>query len=272
MPMPDDPPPALSESHNKRGGFVSAMRIVSTFLPEPNAQVLLHCYAGLRPLDNVVDGDAPVPEGYASAADYVRGRKEHLARGTIEDGVDMHLRCAQAAAHRAGFPIRDELETMLAYFLFDAERTGTWRTFRRAELDAVFFSRDIFVCTRIPLMAFGEDAGRWDAIAPLAEAARTGYDSLRDLAQDLGKGVVNIPSEDMAAFGIAPARLALPDPLSDPAVRAWRKHEARRGISMLGEYRRAARGLDLKPFTRATLAGIYEAPAYARFARSLAGF
>lgn len=251
-----NPGAVLQETMRTRPGkyalFFAGLRTACRLLPQENANTLLFAYAGCRFVDNRVDGDFPLPQGYRSCLEYIDRRIEFLETSFCEEPEDELLAHARESARRAGFSIDQELRLILGSMRFDAARAGTCRVSCERELREHFFTQDISGTTRATLKVFSEDPSRAEALAPLATASRIHY-NLRDFEEDIGKGYVNIPIEDLARHGVSRF-----DP-QDPGVRAWCRQQAYKGMRLLERHDRS--GVQWKPLTKAALDLGYALPA-----------
>ena len=162
-----------------------------------------------------------------------------------------------------GIDPRREIGLVLRSLLFDARRRESLKLVivPRAELDGNNFLLDEEGTIGLCLLILGETRESFAAISLLGIATRIMY-TLRDLREDMGKRLCNVPSEDFESFG-----MYVPDITSDQAiqrwydsapVRAWRAKEAERGLELYSAYDAVRDNLKVHTFTRAILEYLYE--------------
>jgi hypothetical protein len=255
---------ALRTRRSKYFAFFAGMRAARAFTSAERMDVLLDCYAGLRRVDDVVDGDVPLPAQYASREEYVLQRMRNAFSGDIEDDADILLRETRTAARRAGLDVDEELTDMLGSLLFDARRVGTGSAFPAQTLDTHFFMLDIRGTVRGALKVFGEDPAQYEFIEPLGKASRIFY-SLRDTDEDLAAGLVNISLEDLHRYGKRPGDIRH----DREFLHAWTREQARTGLAFLDAHHQAMNNAHLKLSTRAALTLAYALPAERYFRKAL---
>ena len=189
-------------------------------------------YIAMRFVDDVADGDVPLPDGYASSADYVQQKIDNLtARGLPKDKVDELFKLCFKLAKEAGFDISEETVDILESLLFDAKRKGTHQIFSGQELYDHFYKLDIRGVIGGALKACGESPEHFSAIQPLGEADRIYY-NLRDLKEDLKAGLVNISAEDCERLDITIDTLKSRKYKNHPGVLQWCKEQAKKGLTL----------------------------------------
>lgn len=236
------------------------------------ADLMENYYCHQRCTDDIADGDHPLPVGYPSPSAYVQKRLDFARDPSSgpKDVVDqVLLRCYQLA-ERLGFSVQSETILMLQSILFDADRRGKNTEYPQAVLDKNFDDLDGKGTVSLSLKFFGEDKDhekKLHLLRPLATATRMHY-SIDDLKTDLLEGVRNISAEDMAKHGITDA--ALRDPHS-PAVQAWKRQEALKGMDLLKQHERNLHRMKLRWFTPSVLQWVFRKRAQKCFRQVLNG-
>lgn len=215
-------------------------------------------YIALRLVDDIVDGDAPLPTGWISATVYV----EHLI-SFVRDPRHPSDRIEHLLAY--GFQLGRALQMdlgrcmidILGSLRFDATRRGTPKLYipSKKELDRYFYRLDIRGTIGGCLIITRELRVTYRDLAPLGRATRIYYD-IRDLAEDINAGLCNISREDVRCFGIRDVR-----DLTSPRLLDWRLARAEDGLLLLREWQKKKTGLRLHSFTRLALYRGYEVPA-----------
>jgi phytoene synthase len=197
-------------------------------LPSAKRQALAAVYAMSRRIDDAGDEELPISVK-RSTLETVEASLEHLDAGT-DDPI---LAALGIAARRFPLPI-GAFRDLIAGVRMDLEGTE-YGTFDEL---VVYCRRVAGSVGRLSLAVFGSD--RMAETEPLADdlgVAMQLTNILRDVREDLGRGRVYVPGEDLARFGCAPADLAGPAKpptialVRDQAERARRWF--RRGLQLL---------------------------------------
>lgn len=234
------------------------IRFIAILLGEfKRAEIVLSLYAALHFVDDVVDGDAPLPARYKPAVDYVRRKMCFYARPSVpEDNAEWLLLYARTLAEEIGLSTEEGVQYILASMLFDAERRNPLKPKRlyTRQLHEHFHRLDIVGTVGLCLKIFREVTVTHPDLRDLGEASRIQY-TVKDLDEDFRAGYCNIPLEDIISFKITVLNSAA------RPVKKWSLKEADRGISLLQEHKRKVRGLPLRVLTRIVLPLLYERPA-----------
>ena len=93
----------------------------------------------MRHLDDVVDGDVPLSEGYSSAGEYL-SLKIEFSNNPVDpkDEVDCLMIYCFKLAERFGEDFHTETKDILNSLLFDARRRGKGIFFPKEELTITF--------------------------------------------------------------------------------------------------------------------------------------
>lgn len=215
-------------------------------------------YTLMRYLDDVVDGDASLPEGYQNESEYLLAKIRFAEDpGPPGDDVEALILYCYELAGRFGANFREETSDIMGSLLFDARRRGRMIIFPREELLFHFHKLDIRGTIRATLKIFREDPDKYTILEPLGIACRFQFD-LEDFEDDIASGYVNIPREDCERFGISSGHLS--DPAAPP-IRAWLRYRAKEGLALLEEHHRVLPQGHFSLFIRAVLRQVYELPA-----------
>lgn len=215
-------------------------------LPPAKREALAAVYAMARRVDDVGDGDLPA-EAKLAALDRIEASLSRVDP-TSSDPV---LAALGLAVRRFPLPL-EAFRELVEGVRMDVRGTQ-YGTFEEL---LVYCRRVAGTIGRLSLAVFG--AGRMEEAEPLADdlgVAMQLTNILRDVREDLGRGRVYLPWEDLARFGCT--RETLADGRS-PALRALVRFEAQRARSWF------RRGLQLLPrldrrsaACAGTMAGIY---------------
>jgi phytoene/squalene synthetase len=246
-------------------GMEAAVKAAQVMLPQGKERTtfLGTYYALMRYIDDVVDGDRPLPDGYESATAFV---EELLAWNDVhaneeippQNPVQRLLNFCLDMGKRFDADFHDETRELLGSMLFDAKRRGTGDIHAEQELQDYFHSLDIRGTIRGCLKAFAEDPTYEADLMPLGEATRIHY-NLRDLEEDIQAGLINISREDMARLGITRDDVAIG--IQSNSVREWCREQGATAFHMLEEHQKIVTGLPLKSLTKMVLFRRYEKPA-----------
>lgn len=223
-------------------------------------------YVLMRYLDDVTDGDVPLPESYGSEADYLE-EKIRFAKDLKypKDEADhMMLYCFELA-DQFNEDFTEETQDILSSLLFDARRRNTGTIFPAAELEHHFHRLDIKGTIRATLKVFDQDPNKYVLLEPLGMASRFQFD-LEDLSTDIAAGYVNISKEDIERLKIHAHELQ--DVNSEGLIR-WRREHARRGLELLEEHHRLLPEGNFSTLCRMTFPLVYELPARKTFLKTL---
>lgn len=191
-------------------------------------------YLVMRELDDMADGDTPVPEGYDSASHYIEEKIAFLrAPLTPMDNVDALLLYCEQLSRKEGLSLTHERELILRSMLFDAQRFGKYQIFSAAILNEHFYRCDIEGTGIGALKIFDEDPTKYRLVKPLGVASRI-HDNLLDYEKDIKAGYINIPGEDVDRFGMTLEDIM---DVNSPKVRKWFEKEGERGRGLLAEDR-----------------------------------
>lgn len=225
-------------------------------------------YTYMRYIDDVVDGDAPIPKGYENAVQYVEDKINFLKikQNPIDSADYLFLKCIELG-YKFGQDFTSESEDILNSMLFDANRYGQNIIFSKNELERHFHLLDIRGTIKATLKVFGEDPNKYNALEPLGVATRIFY-NLRDYKEDINAGLINIPQEEVQRLGINPKDL---ENILSPGVNQWFIEESQKGMKLLQEHEKNLKKTPFKLLSKATLPIVYAKPAEKYFAQVLLG-
>jgi len=215
-------------------------------------------YTLMRYLDDIVDGDAPLPETYTNSVDYILDKIKFSKNpvNPVDEADYLMIYCLQIA-DRFGEEFISETEDILHSLLFDARRRGKWIVFPEKVLQSHFHTLDVRGTIKATLKIFKEDPDKYHLLKPLGTATRYQYD-LEDFEDDIKSGYINISAEDCGLFGIVTEELHHKD--SDP-VKAWFRHHAQEGLYLLEEHHLLLPRGNFSRLARTTFPLVYELPA-----------
>ena len=260
----------LQRNPSKYGAFLRSMEMVIaivSFLPEGRMRgnFLRAYYMLMRHLDDIADGDRPLPEGNQSAtalldelmefsAAWQRG--EQPAPRTFLQGLLAY--CLRFAGN-FDEDFTSETRDILSSLKFDAERRGKDMFFSEHDLQEYFHRCDISGTVRGCLKICNEKPKLEPAFEPLGNAVRIHY-NLRDLTEDVRGRLINVSQEDAQRLGISLDALREQGDMH-PGVCAWRNEQVALGLRLLEQHRTLVKTLNIQPITRLILWGGYERPA-----------
>lgn len=187
-------------------------------------------------IDDVLDGDRRVP---GDPVAYARG----LLRGETGPLAPLAAFVQEELDRRGG---REKLEELAEVLIEDRQRMDARRTMSAAAL-AAHHRRTFRLSLDLTLIAAGSELRATDA--PELVEALAWCSPIRDLKEDLAKGLINIPEEVLARV---PAAVA---PLDSEAVKDWLQEEHRKGAEAIE-----------------ALGGKTSSPVFAAFHRALAAY
>ncbi|MFM8374189.1 MAG: hypothetical protein ACKOCO_17575 [Bacteroidota bacterium] len=247
--------------------FLKYLKLFRLIAKTPErADFLESYYTLMRYLDDIVDEDAPLPQGYTDTEscllDKIRFAGNPVDPSDESDAMMIH--CFQLG-NTFGESFTDETEDILGSLLFDARRMEKFRFFRSEELMAHYHQLDIRGTVKATIKLFRENPDDFLLLEPLGMASRFFYD-IRDVYDDLSKGLVNISLEDAGAFGITASNI---NESGNPGIQRWCRAQALRGLQLLDLHRQQIRKGSFRLSTRLTFLFVYERPARGFFNKTL---
>ncbi len=224
-------------------------------------------YTLMRFLDDIVDGDAKVPDGYIDGLEYINAKIRFSANPQDpKDEVDYLMVHCLETGRRFGEDFSAETEDILYCLQFDAKRRDKHIIFPKDELHHHFFLLDIRGTIRATLKVFNDDPDKYEFLEPLGIACRNEY-NIEDIEDDLRTGYVNISKEDCEHFSISPEELRAG--VVTPSIDRWLKHHAQAGLALLDEHHRRLPEGNFSWFEKLVFRLVYENPARKLFEDTL---
>lgn len=225
-------------------------------------------YVILREIDDIGDGDTGNFTQLERVAIIKRTLQSYRHPNNPRNELEWAIRYLVKLGARLPFSYQAELEDIVQSILFDAERLYSGRVYTAAELEEHFFPLDSRGTVRLTAKLYREEAERYTELLPLAQAVRIYY-NVRDYPDDVAKGQINIPIEELTNLGIG--RQVLMTSSLD-SVKPWFRSECSRGLKLLRTYRATTNFRTLHWITKLTLWLVYERQAQRFFERRLAKY
>jgi hypothetical protein len=226
-------------------------------------------YTLMRYLDDIVDGDAELPNDYLVESDYIKDKLKFLDNpvNPTDDADFMILYCS-SLARKFNEEFTDETRDILESLLFDAMRRGKYSILSKDDLSRHFHLMDIRGTIRATLKIFRDDPEKYRFLEPLGIACRHQY-NLEDFDADIAAGYINISREECERFGIRHEEIHIS---SSMPVRSWKKHHATEGMSLLSEHHRQMPNGNFSILQKAIFRVVYEMPAKRTFRKILSAY
>jgi phytoene/squalene synthetase len=177
--------------------------------------------------DDVLDGDRRVTE---EPETHVRKILGVLAGSAPAEPGKVAEQLAAFLAAELDAEMRREMGELLEVLIEDRRRMDSRRTMPALAL-AEHHRKTFFLSLDLTLQLAGSRLRAGDA-SELIEAL-SWCSPVRDLDEDLGKGLINIPQEVLAEAGWTAREAELAPALDAPAVRDWLRHEHSRGAAAI---------------------------------------
>ena len=258
----------LETRGSKYRSFLQYLRLFKYVSCAPKkGEFLESYYALMRYLDDVVDGDIALPDGYLSESEYI-SEKIRFSQdpGSPRDNLDSLMVYCFDLASSFGEDFQQETSDILSSLLFDARRRGKGVIFPKEELYHHFHLLDIRGTIRATLKIFGDNPDKYQLLEPLGKACRHQY-NIEDFEADIAAGYINIPLEECTSFGIEMEDLGN---LTSPKIQSWLRFHANEGLELLKEHHRILHERAFSLFERAVFKVVYENPAKRVFMKILA--
>jgi hypothetical protein len=222
-------------------------------------------YTLMRYLDDIVDGDAPLPNGYSSESEYLLEKIEYSKSPFYpKDEVDHLMFYCFRLAEKFDEDFQSETDDILKSLLFDAERRGKCILFTKAELANHFYLLDIRGTIRATLKVFNDDPDKYPLLEPLGTACRHQY-NIEDFEADVLAGYINISKEDCNRFGIGMDDLHS----MSPKIKQWLRHHAQQGMALLAKHHQIMPKGNFSLLEKIVFKVVYELPAKQAFKKIL---
>lgn len=243
----------------KYKAFLRYLRFFKYISFAPIRGEFLECYyVMMRYLDDIVDGDAPLPEGYASGSQYLMEKIDFsLKRENPKDEVDFLMLHCFDLAQKFGEEFHEETKDILDSLLFDANRRNKFLILSNEDLMYHFHLLDVRGTIKATLKIFKEDPDKYEILQSLGIATRLQY-TLEDFESDVKVGYINISKEDCIKFGISKEDILN---INSPKIKDWLRSTANQGMQLLDDHRANLHKGKFSLLTRATFPLVYEYPA-----------
>lgn len=243
----------------KYKSFLRCLRMFKYLSFSPTRGEFLELYYVLmRYLDDIVDGDAPLPQGYSCASEFINEKIlfSRKLSSPYDEADYLMIHCFELA-EKFNQDVTEETDDILRSLLFDAERKGKYTIFPKNVLEMHFHKMDIRGTIRATLKVFDDDPEKYPLLEPLGTACRYQYD-IEDLVSDLDAGYVNITQEEMGELDIS-----LEDLKKKRAdkLELWVQKHAREGLELLSQHRKLLPSGNFSMLAKATFPVVYEWPA-----------
>lgn len=242
------------------GKYFLGMWAYGLFEPE-RASVIRSAYFWFRYVDDVADGDKPLPPGYQNKQEFLQKRRELTQQVSHPDDnpiygdrEDILLVDYFSLAKRLRIDLTEESFAILDTIILDEERARNRRVLTQQELDDYFNKLD-FACIGGALKVAGETCER-ESLSALSWAVRTTFD-LRDFPRDLAQGIINISAEEIAQYEVGLSQVddieTVEGMVRYTPIRRWYEDQVPRGLDFLQESRGILGQLQLGPLTNFAL-------------------
>ena len=225
--------------------------LIGLLLLKWRARIILSGYSWFRRVDDIMDRDSKPPQGF-SRESYLAQKQEVIVSFPYlgdcstslltEDLLLVHL---LRESDRYGVDVVKEIINLWSIMCWDNERRSRKTPASREEMIHYATLQDISIFgIFIKVLNENEDVQRFCEMSGLSTGIGTRIDWLVDLADDLQKGVVNIPVEALTEYGLELSKLL--------ACKSWEEFRTVPGFqSWYAEEIRTLRALWTK--TRAAL-------------------
>lgn len=241
--------------------FLCGLRSAKYLACQPKRGELLESiYAFMRYLDDIADGDIPLPQGHSSPADYIQGKIAFAnEKREPQDAAEKLLLHCFELADQTGENYLSETNDILGSLHFDAKRRNPNSpiSLPQCDLQHHFHLLDIRGTIGACLKLSQEKGVQVNDLQPLGDASRIFY-SIRDFDEDIKAGFNNVSVEDTQSLGIEPEDMR---DSSSKKVQLWFRQEAQKGMNMLQDHRMELPKMPLRRLTKAALWWVYERPA-----------
>jgi hypothetical protein len=222
-------------------------------------------YTLMRYLDDIVDGDIQLSNGYMNEKDYLLEKIE-FSKNPIDpvDEVDHLMLYCFELGKKFGEDFQNETNDILGCLMFDAKRRGKLTVFSNKELMYHFYVLDIRGTIRATLKVFKDNPEKYKFLEPLGTACRHQF-NIDDFEEDIIAGYVNISREDCDRFKIKQEDLLQ----KSPRVESWLCYHAKQGMDLIAEHHRIMPQGKFSLLQKAVFKVVYEIPAKRTFLKTL---
>lgn len=236
-----------------------ALWLAGLFLYRSRAAIVMSIYAWARVVDDIADGDGPLPRSFISIKSYVQ-QKRGVAKsilggdfGALAMGVeDLLLVHAVKQFTNCGIDLSSELEALWEVFEFDFARQQDRKFIAREKLILQAVKQDTYFWSVFVRLGDG-DFARTQEIVGALQGLFTRSDWVYDFLGDLQKGFISIPLEVAEKNQLDPNILASCKTWAEafklPGVQEWYQEEIYE-LSRLWQEARTVFGDDLAGLLR----------------------
>lgn len=212
----------------KKKAFLTAIKSLSLFLrlyenslsnAHMRAQIIRLCYIYFREIDDLIDGDKYLgtentnfAENRKIITDYIYQRRAYLENGCATSStneLDEIIKTIIEKSYQLGLDLKEDSLKLLDCMLFDLNRrcdlkNGNIVLMPEEEIDKYYFRYYFESCIKMIVLLTipnPKDIGSKN-IEELGYAQRI-YFNLEDFFEDLSRGLINIPIEDIMRLGIS---------------------------------------------------------------------
>ena len=214
-----------------------------------------------RWVDDVADGDRPLPKGYTTRREFLQRRDSvanllffHSEETIYGDREDILLAHYYFLARKRGIDLTRESFDILESIVWDEERARNRRVLTQQELNDGLNKLD-FACIDGGFKVAEESYSSQDLFA-LSWAVRTMF-NLRDFPKDFAKGIINISAEDIERYEVDLTRLegrsTIEELIDYGSTRDWYRDQIRYGKNFLDQALSTLGHLRLKWISRAVV-------------------
>jgi len=234
-------------------------------LSKSRGEFLEFYYTLMRYIDDVVDGDVQLPNGYENEIDYIQ-QKIAFSSNTEnpKDEADLIMAHCFELAKKINQDFTVETRDILQSLLFDARRKGQLTIFPETILMQHFHKMDISGTIKATLKIFKEDPNKYEILEPLGLATRYQFD-LEDFNDDVKAGYLNFTQEECDLCGIEEGNYDI----QSKGIKNWFNYRATKGLELLKEHHKRLPEGKFKVLTKATFPLVYELPAKRLFNKVL---
>jgi hypothetical protein len=194
---------------------------VILFFSERQGMVMV-LYAWLRKIDDIVDGEEAIPSGY-DIKSYLQ-QKHNIIKGDHSSFLPEDILLVRSMDFFAeqGIDIQAETEEILRQIVFDCERHGLIISREALSMHNIAQDRALFM---IVVKASGGDVHYYEQQMADFWGIFTKVDSLIDIKEDIKKGIINIPAEDIDKYGLNLEMITSLDIKDIPGFMEWFREE-----------------------------------------------
>lgn len=222
-------------------------------------------YTLMRYIDDVVDGDVQLPDGYKNEIDFIQQKITFsLNSENPKDEADLIMSHCFELAKNINQDFTAETRDILQSLLFDAKRKGRFTIFPESILMKHFHQLDIRGTIKATLKIFKEDPNKYEILEPLGMASRYQFD-LEDFNDDVNAGYLNFTEEECDLCGIKKGNYDI----HSRGIKNWFNYRATKGLALLKEHQKRLPEGKFKVLTKATFPLVYELPARRLFNKVL---